>query len=644
MPQPRTSSRDGRCDPPRRIAFWTAAALIVVAALAAYHNSFQVPFVFDDEPAILANPTLQTLPGAWVPPPGSLTVSGRPLLNFSFALNHAVSGTAVWSYHALNLLIHATAGITLWWVVAQTLRGPRLARRYGDRAEGIALGAALLWVLHPLQTESVTYTVQRAESLCGLFVLLTLACFIRATRTSEPARGWLAAAAGSAMLGVLTKEVAVVAPLLVLLYERTFVAGNWRGAWAARRWFYAALLASWVVLGALVVSTHGRDGTFDFSLAAWWRYDLTQFSALSQYLRLAVWPAPLTIEYGTFWVTRAIDVWPHVPVAVGFIVATLVALRRWPMLGFLGAWFFVTLAPSSLPPGTIQMIVEHRMYLPLAAVAVLGVLLLDAVLGGRRALWLGLAVAVALGGLTARRNQDYATPVRLFEDTVAKRPQNARAMALLAEYLRVEGQREEARQWLERSLAIDPSVAAVWSNLGAVSQELGDAARAAECYAAAVARKPGDADLLNNLGTALVLAGRSSEGIRRLQEAQRIAPDSSRVLFGLAHALADAGRLTEAAEQFAALAKVMPGNVAVHANHGAVLMELGRPDEAAAALSAAVQLAPNDAELHNRLGMALAQSGHRPEALAAFEAAVRINPAHAEARANARRLSGGRQP
>src|SRR5665213_945671 len=163
-----------------------AGLVIFAAALAAYANSFGAPFVFDDKPAIEENLTIRDFWNAWSPPPGALPVSGRPVMNLSLALNYAISGNNPWSYHALNLLIHIAAGLTLFGIVRRTIGWsalPSMRFSAGDAAQRIegnalhplivAFAAALLWTLHPLQTESVTYISQRAESLMGLFYLLT---------------------------------------------------------------------------------------------------------------------------------------------------------------------------------------------------------------------------------------------------------------------------------------------------------------------------------------------------------------------------------------------------------------------------------------------------------------------------------------
>ncbi len=277
-----------------------ASGLLATVIVVAYSNSFSGPFVYDDVNSIAqGNPTLFHLWPIWpvLNPPDGLTVSGRPLLNLSFAVNYALGGTKVWGYHALNLVIHVLAGLTLFGLVRRTLLLPRLRGQFGATALPLALVAAALWALHPLQTEAVTYVVQRAESMMGLFYLLTMYAFVRGLESPAPAR-WYAASIGSCLLGMASKEVMVSAPVMVLLFDRTFGSGSFREAFRQRRRFYLALAATWLWLGCLVMSTGGnRSGSVGFNVGvSWWAYILTQFVAVTRYLRLSFWPHPLVFR------------------------------------------------------------------------------------------------------------------------------------------------------------------------------------------------------------------------------------------------------------------------------------------------------------------------------------------------------------
>jgi hypothetical protein len=441
-----------------RAGIFLAGGLLVIAALIAYHPSFSVPFLYDDVPAIPDNPTIRHLwpIGPVLSPPARLTTSGRPVINLSLAINYAFGQTDVTGYHALNLAIHILAGLVLFGLVRRTLLRPAFAglrrARPQDSTTLLAFTIAALWMLHPLQTESVTYIVQRAESLMGLFYLLTLYCFVRSadeTGKRQEARGespeketrgphlirspasglWPLASGLFCFLGMASKEVMVSAPLLVLLYDRTFVAGSFRAAWQNHWRLYLGLAASWLLLGFLVVSTGGnRNGSAGFSSGmTWWTYALTQLPAVVHYLRLSFWPHPLVFDYGTAVVKQAGQVIPGALIIAALAIGTVLGLRRWPAIGFAGIWFFAILAPSSsVVPVVTETMAEQRMYLPLAAVVALVVLGLYA-WAGRLGAYALLALAVSLGILTFQRNQDYASELFIWRDTVAKRPENARA-------------------------------------------------------------------------------------------------------------------------------------------------------------------------------------------------------------------------
>ena len=261
----------------------------------------------------------------------------------------------VWGYHALNLAIHLAAALALFGIVGRTLRSAPLAQAFGGASTPLAFVVALVWTVHPLQTESVTYVVQRVESLMGLFYLLTLYCAIRA---AEGGGRWTAAAIGACALGMGTKEVMVTAPLMVWLWDRTFLGGAPRSRWP----LYAGLAATWLVLAALMAApSQARTvlGLLAGSSAAgpsigpgeqWapWSYMLTQATVVVHYLRLALLPSPLVFDYYDWPQARSLgDVWPQAALLDALAIGTLVAIVRGHPIGFAGAWFFAILAPTS---------------------------------------------------------------------------------------------------------------------------------------------------------------------------------------------------------------------------------------------------------------------------------------------------------
>jgi hypothetical protein len=430
-----------------------AAGLIVFAVGLANLNTLSVPFLFDDERAITDNPTIRDLTdlrAVLSPPADGSGVTGRPLVNLSLALNHALGGTDVRGYHVFNLVLHALSALTLFGLVRRTLRALD-----APPSALLSVLVALLWALHPLQTESVACIVQRTELLVGLFYLLTLYGFARSAvchplddkSRNPPRRGkkvchlmddkhlaghpgvWQGLAVAACLLGMASKEVMVTAPIIVWLYDRTFFAGGFRAAWRTRPRFYAALAATWLLMAALVAGFGGSRGTsagFDLG-TAWWHYALKQCEALVHYGWLAFWPSPLVLDYGNDIVTSPLAVAPQAFILTALGAGTVFALWRRPVIGFFGAWFFVILAPSSsVVPLVTQTMAEHRMYLPLLALVAPAAAAL-VVLGGTRASLALAGLATAFGLLTVRRHTDYRSEQAIWSVTLAQRPGNARA-------------------------------------------------------------------------------------------------------------------------------------------------------------------------------------------------------------------------
>lgn len=619
-----------------------AAVAIVLGGLALYAPTLVVPFVFDDRLSITDNPTIRQLwppGGALSPPRGQgITVEGRPILNYSLAVNHAISGLAPWSYHVLNTLIHVSAGLTLFGILRRTLRLvqptttqgaprdtvsplPEQAGAGADASTVLAFVVALLWTVHPLQTESVTYVIQRAESLVGLFYLLTLYFFIRgaepAATAGQPvssgrtaARGWLTLSVTSCLLGMATKEIMYAAPIVVFLYDRTFVAGSVAEAWRQRRWYYRALAATWILLAALVFATGNRGGTAGFGVGVTpWVYATSQFQAVAHYLWLCFWPHPLIFDYGVSWPKHLVEFLPYALVVGALVIATGYCLVRRPALGLLGFWFFAILAPtSSFLPGNRQTLAEHRLYLPLAAVITLVIIGAHRLLVGHRqarqrpALWWFVpgAVAVALCALTIRRNQDYRSELVLYRDTVAKRPGNAFAHYNLGKLLDESGAREAAIASYREAIRLEPTRSSPYNNLGKTLADLGRVTEAVEQYQAALRLNPAYGRAHYNLGAALLRLDRKEEALQHFREAVRL----------------DAG------------------DVEARANCGGVLLESGRIEEAAAQFREVLRLRPDDFPARYMLGNTLLLQGRPAEAIPHYEHALRLRPDFEDAKRN----------
>ena len=616
--------------PARRVDWtgWIGGAILAAGAIAAYCRTFQVALLFDDGDAITNNPSIRHWSTAlWAPI--LTTAGGRPVLNLSLAVNYAISGTEVGSYHAANLAIHILAGLTLFGILRRAF-----ATREGTAADPIAFSASLLWLLHPLQTESVTYIVQRAESLMGLFYLLTLYCFIRgAEAEGRPRRPWFALCVAACLLGMATKEVMASAPLIVLLYDRAFVAGSFREAWKDRWRVHCGLAATWLLLAFLILATHGRGGSVGFgSGVSWWSYAQTQFPAIARYLRLSVWPHGLVFDYGTQWVADFRNVLPEAVVVAGLAGASVWALFRpgilWRFLGFSGFWFFAILAPTSLVPGNRQTAAEHRMYLALIPVIVPVVIGIYRWLG-RAALPVCMVLAAGLFGATWERNEMYRNALNLWADTVANCPESAFAHNSLAcELDKDAGRLPEAVAELETALRLKPDYEEAYNNLGFALNAEGRAGEAIAPLQVALRFRPDYADAHNNMGNALVnLPGRLPEAIAEYDEALRLKPDFVEAHNNLANALIRQGRTREAIVHYEKALWLRPDFVEAHCNLANTLNEEGRTPEAIAHYEEALRLRPDSAAIHYYLAVSLLRYPARTgEAVAHLQETLRLQP------------------
>jgi tetratricopeptide (TPR) repeat protein len=628
-----------------------AGAVIVLAGLAAYHNSLSGPFVFDDISSISENSTIRDLSSISdiFSPPVERTVGGRPLVNLSLAINYALGGTDVWGYHAMNLAIHLLAGLALFGVVRRTLARPLPAD-----ATLLAFAVALLWTVHPLQTEAVTYTVQRSESLMGLCYLLTFYCFIRGVQYQEPSGSAVGASAGpnqaeqpdsgrqnrwfrfsvaACLLGMASKEVMVSAPVMVLLYDRTFVAGSFQEAWRRRRRVYLGLAATWLLLGYLVASVGGNRGGSSGvgSGASFGAYALTQFPAVMDYLWLSVWPHPLVFDYGAQWVKDVVDIVPAALALIGLVAGTLLALNRQPVIGFVGAWFFSILAPTSIMPGPRQTMAEHRMYLALPVVISL-VVLGSYAWGGRRTVFAWLALAIGLGWLTVSRNENYRSELSIWGDTVAKCPGNQWSQVNLGMALYDQGRTTQALRHFEKSLQLAPDNFGAHNDLGLALAKLGRLPEAVNQYETALRLRPTFPEAHNDLGLALLELDRPAEALGHFETALRLNPGLATVCFNLGKTLAKLGRLEEAIARYEQAIQFNPRDAGACTNLGNVLVRMGRVSQAIAWYETAGRLDPGDAMAQYNLAMALAQVGRTSEAIDHFQAALRLRPDDVEAR------------
>lgn len=640
--------------------FRTPAHLLALTLLGifAYSNTFHSPFIFDDMSSIVDNPVIRDL-SRFLSGEGRAFNPRRVVGYFTFALNYRLGGLDTLGYHLVNISVHILSAWMVYFLVRLTLRTPYFGtRRPSDLLSLVPLFAALLFVSHPVQTQAVTYIVQRLASLVTLFYLLALCCYVKgrfallaAAAAGAKAEGGASSQAGRllraalffagalffALLAIQTKEVAATLPVAVLLYEYCFFEPSRKRnlILAAGMLLFAlvvtvAVLKAGKPLGELLsdVNELSRETT----TISRGDYLLTEFSVIATYLRLLFLPVNQNLDYD-YPVYHSLFA-PQVLLSF-LLLAGLFALALWRQrassrYGFAKAgsardeqlvtahcgrlmafgifWFFLTLSVESSVIPISDVIFEHRLYLP--TVGAFTALASATVFIFRKASAQIVAVAISvialiLGGVTWQRNTRWETPVTLWSDVVAKSPDKSRANDHYGVALIGAGRTGEAMEYLKAALQINPRNEFALYNLGRLFDETNDTVAAVSCYQAAIALKPDLEVAYNNLAVDYLLQGDDDRAIECYRIVLKHKPRFAEAHNNLGYALQRKGKADEAIEHYQAALKANPGYAKAYNNLGEAYCGKGEWDLAIAQFQEALRLKPEDAAARENLARAL---------------------------------------
>ncbi len=602
------------------------AAVACAAALLAYRRSFTVPFQFDDIPNIVDNRLVHATRLGWSSLAPALSSPFRQLAYLSFAVSHALGGLEPWGWHLWNLAFHLASGLLVWGLSARLLALLAPAEDPSARRSASFL-AALLFLLHPVQTQAVTYVVQRMASMGAFFALLSAWLYLEA----RARRRWplLAAAAASLAGALLCKESFAALPGVLLLADPLLFPEERRArrlAWVAGAALAAALLLlAWTRYGGHVASEARRFGLGPLERL------LTQPRVLWHYLSLLALPLPgrLRVDYQWAPSRSLVDPISTLPALLGLVALLALAFagrRRRPLAAFAALWFFGNLAveQSVLP---LDLVYEHRLYLPSV-----GPLLLVASLAARALRtpvrrWLAAAPVLALlAAATDARNGRWNDPLALHGDVVADSPGAIRALLTVGVAHYDRGELAEAEAAFRQALAREPGNPRALNDLGNVAVRRGRRAEAEALYRRAVAAAPGEVYHRRNLARLLLEAGRNAEGENALREILALDPLDAPALSDLGKARWIAGDRAGALAAWEAAVRADPSSPEARRARADALAGSGRHDLALADLRALVSLRPGDAAALLDLGTCLERLERGQEALEVLERAARRDP------------------
>ncbi|MBI5203389.1 MAG: tetratricopeptide repeat protein [Nitrospirae bacterium] len=588
--------------------------LIAIAGFLVYSNTFNAPFQFDDIDNIIENYNLRDLTNFW-PPSGS-----RWFGFLTFALNYHFGGLNVTGYHIVNLIVHIINALLVYWLVILSFKALQsipavIARGQSPRSNPvksrnsdteiatpsarndkyIAFFSALLFASHPIQTQAVTYIVQRFTSLATMFYLLSLAGYIRSRLSTLPTTRYTLYAVSlfSAILAMKTKEISFTLPIIIVLYEFMFFEGKFK----KRLLYLIPLLLIMFIIPLSLIGTDKpigaaigeiRETVQETAEIPRWSYLFTQFRVIVTYIRLLFLPINQNLDYDYPLYHSFFN--PEVFLSFLFLLtifsfaAYLLYTTRYPLpasrlIAFGIFWFFITLSVESSIIPIRDVIFEHRLYLPVVGIIIVFVsatfYILQAMIQNPKrsvsACCLLLATAVIVLSIsTYQRNIVWQNEVTLWEDAATKSPEKAR----------------------------------VYYNLGKIYSAKGWDDKAIENYQLATRIKPDYIEAHNNLGNAYNKKGWIDKAIEHYQIAILLGPDF----------------------------------IEAHNNIGNAYAAKGWIDKAIEHYWLALRLKPNFIEAHNNLGLAYERKGLLEEAIKEYQTALIINPEFKTARENLNRL------
>lgn len=560
--------------------------LILLIGFIAYSNSFSVPFHFDDVRNIVENHQIKDLGNFW-PPIGS-----RWFGYLTFALNYRFHGLDVRGYHTVNLAIHVINALLVYFLIVLTFKTPYYAQSpLKDRSTVIALFSGLLFAAHPVQTQAVTYIVQRFASLATMFYLVSLVFYIQWRIVSLPGQGrerherlstyasrlessfWYLASLFSTVLAMKTKEIAFTLPLVVVLYEFMF----FKGTIKKRLLWLIPLLLTLLIIPLSLISLDKPIGdiigdvggaTRLQSTLSRWDYLFTQFRVIVTYIRLIFLPINQNLDYDYPAYYSFFE--PAVFLAFLFL-SSLLALSvylvyrsrfmpsafRFTAFGIF--WFFITLTVESSVIPIADIIYEHRLYLPSIGAFIAITSSLFIVISKPKRQWLGVEKAIlsifvlmlaTFLGATYSRNIVWQNEISLWSDVVKKSQGKVRGYINLGQAYQHKELFLPAIEMYNKSLQINSNLFFAYNNLGIIYEKLALYDEALKNFMIAITIRPNSAEPYNNAGIIYAKFGKYDRAIENYSKAITINPTFVEAYTNRGNAYDEKGHPDKAIEEY----------------------------------------------------------------------------------------------
>jgi len=606
--------------------------IVVLAAVLVYLNSLQGGFVFDDIHLIAENRVIKSFRNI----PQILGFTGgeplqRPVRHLSYMIDYQFTGLNPIGYHISNILFHVLTCLLVFFLARRLIGRERIFP---------AFVAALIFAVHPVHTDAVSYISGRRDILSTLFFILGFILFIK--YRTQGKFGFLLFAYLMYIIACFSKEMAITLPVVFILYDwMTEERGgrDWKSFflvpfrilrkywWQYLLFFITALLFAYYTVFILKVSNqkayYGGNVFLNF---------LTVGKILAYYIYLLILPLKLSITY-SFPITHHLGdpvAWLAAVLVLALAAASVWAMKKSSWVGFLGIWFFITLLPVCHIIPHHDLIAEHYLYLPSFAFCLLLGMGLERLYLVRKTRTLAYVMLVfivlAYSARTVIRNRDWRDAVTVWKKTIEIFPNNGVAHFNLGATYNLQGKSDLAIEELTRAYRITPSNPMIQLNLAIAYQGKGMPAEAEKYYQKGLAMDPTMYKARINLGILNQSQRNPKAAEQQYRKILEEAPNNFEAHTNLGIIYGDAGRLDEAIAELRKAMKIDPKDPRAAYNLGFMFQKKGMWDEAVTEYQKVLQLKPDDVETHNNLGTVYASRGMLEPAIQEFQKVIKLAP------------------
>ena len=615
-----------------------SAIILCCVGIIIYSNTLHSSFHFDDTGFIVENVRIRDLANLkaiwddW---------ASRFITFLTFAINYHFNGLDVFGYHLGNLIIHIGSSIAVFWLTLLILSTPATKDdAIAKHAPQVALFTALIFLCHPVQTESVTYIFQRASSLAGFFYILSICLYLKSRLLKEEGKRWALLyilSFASALLAMFTKENTLTLPLIILLCEFFF--------FEKRRYVYAGafLLLLPIVPILFVLSKSGISKDVESLMTTTYPefyYFLTQIRIMMTYIRLSFIPINQNLEYD-YPLTKSLLDLPFLAsllVLVIILIAAFKLFKRYRIISFSIFWFFITILPeSSLIHVKKDFIFEHWLYLPLAGYSLFLASTTYQLLGKKSfksMTALLLVIVMAYSALAYARNLLWKDEFTLWTDTVRKSPQKPRPYLILGEAYDAMGEHDQAISNYNKAIRLVPDNAYPYNFRGIAYAAKGDYDRAILDYDRAIGFDPKFAGAYNNRGVSYAAKGDYDRAISDYDKAIQLNPVYAETYDNRGALYLHKGNYDQAISDFTKAIQINRNDLEAYQARASIYTKTGKYDKAISDYDKVIQVNPDFEKAYYNRGTAYGYKGLYDQAISDFTHVISIKPDYLHAYTN----------